>query len=716
MTKIAVEQRYGALSSYKYNVDTYNSTKLGLGPLMFQNNGSGNEDKWTGPLPVAIARPNEQSVVIPSVFPWVMQWSSNIDWIFLADNLAASTVRRINHYRYNRTTGVLSWVGYITEAAIVATARTIRGFRMRYAKYTTGTVAVSTTAVTGTDSLWSTSGICVGSRIGFGSTDPTQITTWYQISAVGSDISITLTASVGTIGAGTSYVIEELWAITAETNATLTNGGLFVTKGLRIEDFASVGTTIPITTTTDNIKAIYWLADAATVTNTVSFGLGDQGADSWTQHYFWVGDILATPRLFKYNIKVSLTGLTSGKSVSAYVFTTANSATITGTTSQTNNGRIAQLNHGSGNGIKCFYFTTTTRTYRSRDVTQITTGDTTWLSAGDTMVEIPPGSVSTFALTSAQNSVEPISFIDKLIILTTGATGSRSYITQYRTDSGQYDRIFLSDTKQINQSIADSTITPHPSIIATAFSGWAEGGLLYLAGIGTTSITNILYIIPLGADWEYANSTKCRILTPTISTPNCLKYCTIYVNEVEGLGGQTEKNLGLSTELFRVYYRTNGITDDTGSWTLLDDSGNLSGVSSSSIQFMFEFRTIGNICIPARILGLAILYEDNSTDSHWQPSVGNSDITNKRFAWRFATAYGTIVPTLRIRIYDATTGGLLIDDNTLTPTGMWQKSTDGGSSWDVYGTTDKSNEITYIYYQPQSIGDNLRCYALLTQN
>jgi hypothetical protein len=108
-----------------------------------------------------------------------------------------------------------------------------------------------------------------------------------------------------------------------------------------------------------------------------------------------------------------------------------------------------------------------------------------------------------------------------------------------------------------------------------------------------------------------------------------------------------------------------------------------------------------------------LLYEDYSTDSHYQPSVGKTVIADKQFAWRFSNAFNTTVPTLRVRLYDAVSGGLIVDDNTSSSIGTWEKTTDG-TSWSSYNTTDKGNETTYIRYTPLSLPDNIKIRALLT--
>jgi hypothetical protein len=149
----------------------------------------------------------------------------------------------------------------------------------------------------------------------------------------------------------------------------------------------------------------------------------------------------------------------------------------------------------------------------------------------------------------------------------------------------------------------------------------------------------------------------------------------------------------------------------------VNDAGDLTGITpADAIQFMFEFKIAGLTALPARIFGLTMTYEDNTTDSHYQPSVAQSDRTNKRFAWRFATAFGSTVPTLYVRLYDAVSGGLLVTDTTAAPTGTWERSTDDGATWGSYTTTDLTNNTTYIRYTPASLGDGVKVRALLSQS
>lgn len=711
MATRAIRQDLGSLTSYRYGVDSYNQDQLGLGPLMVQIAGSG-EAGFAGPAPIGLARPMEQTTAIASQFPWAMRWQNNtageIDWIFLADLSAVAATRRINAYSYNRRTSTFTWKGFVTVTYPHATNVTIRAQRMTYDLHTAGTVSVSGTAVTGSSTTWQTDKACVGNRIGFGSTDPTQISTWYEISAIGSDTGITLSTSAGTIAGGTAYVIEDLRCIQLHTNATTTNGGIFVIKGLNWNQFSSIGGTVPAAVSTDNIRAAYWLKDAGTVTHTVGIGGGLAARTSATSQFFYTLDTLANPIVFKTNVRAALT-VASGIDTTAFVYKTGAGGALTGAPTQLNNGRLATLQHGAHANVEALYFTTASRIYGA-PTSGITTGSTTWLSSGSVMTEVPPGGVNTFAATGGMSAIEHSDALDKLIIMT-NATG-RNYITQHRTDNGQLDRLFGVNTLQIDQSTADSDTTPIASQTGGAYSMWSEGGMAYITTAGTTAIINRLYAVPLGADWEYASSTGCRIIMPRMQPTNIDKIIGFFANEAQVIGGATGKNLGLQPEPFRMYYRTSGISDDSGSWTLLDGTGEVNIDGASSVQLMFEFRTIGTLNIPARILNCGMLYTDLDTDEHFLVS-DKSDPTAKEFVFWFATAYGGTVPELRIRIYDAVTDSLLVDDTSVGGTGTWTKSTDG-TTFGTFDTTDRGNDTTYYMYVPASIADDVTVRPILT--
>jgi len=691
---------------------TYDTGKtyIGSGNFIKQYTGTNPSDKYISPFKLSVARPMEAATPVSCSYPWVYSWSSTIDWVFFAD-IAATTTKRVVLIEYNKSLNEFSWKGFVTFTGPGGNM-TSRGFRMGYYKYSTGTVGVSSTAVTGNGSAWSDIRFASGSRIGFGSTDPTQISTWYVISSIDSNTGITLTSTAGTISPGTPYVIEELRAYYSITNATVTNGGLFVIKGLNYGDFNSAGTAISTATTVDNIKALYWLADASTVTMTAAWGLSldDCSADFTTQDCYIMNGTVSSNgyNFFKYNVRAPLTGLAAGKSTTAFLYKTGNIASaLTGTIIQTNNGRIATLNHGVASGVTSIFFCTTTRVYRC-PINQITNGGTSYLS--DSMTDIPPGGANTF-ISSTFTSVEGSSIIDKLII--GGAAANRCYISDYYTNgSTPLDMIFLANDIQYDQSSSDSGAPVHPTTNATVMSFYSENGYLYIARGGTTAALNQIYCLPLLAQRTWADETGEYVITPKLNTQGAIKFYRVYVNSTRQLGSLT---LGVPTEDFDLLYRVDGIDNNSGTWTLLTNEGDLTNLASSdSIQFKIRFKTIGTFCVPSRIYSLSVVYEDSTTDSHYTPSVNKSSVTSRIFSYRQSSSWGSNIPNLRIRLYNASTGSLVLDDTVvLSSYGTWQYSTNG-TDWNSWSSS-ADNVGNYIRYTATTLPAGIIVRSLLTQ-
>jgi len=703
MATKAINFRFNGITTA---LTTYDSTVTNLGRLIKQYSGASNTDVFAGPAIIGLARPAEASIAVPGVYPHVLTFSDSIDWVFLADNATAAATRRIVAYEYNKDTSNFNFKGGITITFPTATFHTIKGFRISLEKYTVGTISVNGTTVTGIGTTWSSDQMCVGSRIGFGTTASTSVSTWYEIQSVDSDTQITLTSSAG-VSASTVYVIEDMKVLLTTTNATTTNGGFFVVKGLRYESFSPGGTAIPAATTVDNIRACYWLADAATVTNITGAGTALENRVNWTTQYAYVLNVTGA-KVYKYNFRNPLT-LSSGKDTTSLVLTTGNQV-LTGTLSQANNGRVDVLQHGPGSGITSLYFVTTTKCYRC-SLSNITNGSTTWTS--DVMSEIPPGGTSTYPLTNVFSCVEIAGDIDRLIIASTGAAGARSYVTQYNTVGNPFDHIFLVDDKQYDQSSADSGGVVHPSIGTLPMSIWSQNGILYLARIATTSLQSQLYSLPIGAHNTYAFTNNQLLITPAFDTTDVVSFYNVIFNYIPRFGTDT---FSVPSEPFRKYYRTSGIIDNSGAWTQLDDYGDLSAVSpGTQIQFALAFKILGTTCVPARIMGFVLTYEDNTTDSHYEPSVANSSVTNRIFAYRQKTLWSSNVPDLRIRLYNISSGLNVLDDRVSTSSfGTFEYSSDGGLNWITW---DSSSDVVgnYIRYTATSLPNGIKVRVLLTQ-
>lgn len=698
------------LASQGTTTSVYDPDKIVLGTFGYRNTGAQAIENWISGTPVAVGRPMDASTAVASGVPYIHKFSENTYYLFLAENSTAAATRRVVMYTYNRPSGSLTWNGLVTLTFPTATFHTVRGMEVSVLSYSTGTVGVSGTAVTGAGTAWVTeANISVGSRIGFGSTDATQITTWYQLSAV-TDTSITLTSTAGTIAAGTPYVIEEYRVLVLTTNATAANGGLFLAKGLNPAAFTPGGTSVPAATTVDAIRAVYWLADAATVTNTAGCGIARSNTDETylNKKTYVLNGATTTPSVFVYNPRAVLTGLAAGKTTSAFVLVTGAHVALTGTTGQNNNGKIATTLHGPGSGVECLYFYTTTRVYRA-PLSAITSGATSWVA--DVMVEVPAGTAGTYAASGALSGLAYDSVMDRFVVV--GSTTSRSYYTRYKTDSSAFDYNFMVNTSQLDQALADPSSTPTVSTTGTALFAEADYGLTVVTRGGITAALNQFYVVPHGGHWDFSATQGGYAILPRMATPGASRFYKAYLSAAQIVGGSVT---GWPPDGLRVSVRTAGIADNSGGWTLLNDLLDISALGASEyIQFKVEFHTIGGLGVMSRLYGITAVYEDSAMLSNFQPSLSQTNATTHRFAWRHAVAFGTTVPALRIQLKDATSGGVLAEDTTSSPAGTWEKSVNGGLTWAAYNTTDKANEITYIRWTPASMPAGVTVVPVLTR-
>lgn len=706
MTRIAKETMVDFDNLNYLSESAYDPTKWNLGKGLIANNGVTAVDKYIAP-DFGIIRPMEESVPFATNQIFSYSISSTTSYIFGIENsTAASALRRIHLWEINRKNGVRSWKGFVSLTLSSATSHTVRDFKIDVISESTGTVAVSGTGVTWTGTLFATNKVAIWARIGFWSTDPSQITTWYRVSARASNTGITLSTPAGTITGGTPYVIQEFRPIYVATNATNTNGGIHYAKWVSIEDFTVWGTTIPLAVSTDDQKAVYWIKDALAQTNTIVAGCACDFANATpTQLDVYTLDMSSATiyKVYKYNLRTALT-VASGASVSAFNLVTGNQPVI-GTGSQNANLVIATTSHWLWNWVKSLYFVTSTRFYRA-NIADIITGSVGWIS--DSIAEIPPGGVTTHLATSALSTIEYLDSMDAFIIGTTHTGWQASYVTKYVASGQRFDKMFGRDFKYLEQSLKDSNCPSYFSNQSLPFAFSSAGtNRIFAVKQGTTISTNHIYVMAFGSDWDYAIVTWGRLISPEIMTPNAKKYYRVFANQIQYLG---DTLLWKSVEQYRVYVRTANInTDATSGWSLLDSDNDISWFAwSASIQYAVEFRTIWETCIPARILGFNLSYEDDSMLPNYALSEEKSSSASKILAFYFRSAFGSTVPNLRINLYDINTAGLLLTDTTAaSANGTWEKTTDG-TTWTAYNSTDRANNTTYIRYTPNSIADNVR--------
>ena len=414
------------------------------------------------------------------------------------------------------------------------------------------------------------------------------------------------------------------------------------------------------------------------------FGLIDK--ISLTEQYGYTMSYIATTTISmqKFNVRAPLTGLTSSRSASAYVLTTGNQL-HNGTNTLGYNTMI------KGSGEDLYVVNSTRLSYIPASA--VTSGSTTFIVSQ--MIENPPGGVNTLPLTSNLDSGHYLPLINRYYI--GNNAGYRSYITPYVSGSSAFERYI-----HVNDQIQQSTyldfnfdyLTPHT--IGTYFYSTYGKGISFVSRIVSNN-NNILYALPLEADKDYSNITNACIITPSILTVSAVTYDKVYFNVTDMW---SNNNLTYPREIFDSYYRTTGITTDTGGWNLISQSGDLSGVTSNQIQFKFTFRTIGFYSVPTRIHGLTLTYTGNTNPiptSFYEPSLKTNNLSSNIFSWRQNDNFQSDIPNLKIDIYNIADSSLLLSDNVnSSSSGIWEYSTDGNTwnSW-VSSADTIGNYIRY---------------------
>jgi hypothetical protein len=700
------------------SLDSYDSSKWNLGSLFKQYT-----DNYTfiGPIKISQTYPATDNPSFTAQNIDAFQWSSDIDWVF-----GASVTTRtfyVSFWEYNRSIPSYTYRNYLIIDSPSSTGNhTLRGFKALYYTYT-GTATITLKGGTGrrvNASGFTDRRIAAGSRIGFLTTDPTQVTTWYTIDTINSNTQLDTIEVISILDPETSvditftqdhsYVIEEMRFVFGVTNTTAANGGIILAKGIKYTDFSPSTVTISgATSSTDNLRNSYRLIDAATLTNTFISGLGIDGNrqinSEGRTHSCYTIDATSS-RSYMYNLRAS-DSISTGVMTLTQSNTQATAAqTITGII-QSHNGQIATTRHGLGTSQKSLYFISSTRLFRS-PVTEITNSRTNWYK--DIRPEIPSGGTNTTAATSLVNYLDYDEISDRFLVYTSGASAIRSYVTKFPNSGNKLDNIFLFFSGTTDGPSATS------SYVALPFNnGSGQIHAKTVNGIThqyrwTGSSTACLYAIPISAHWEFANETNQYVVSPVVITPNNKNLIRMVINNISSLGSGPYVT---PINDIRSYYRTSGFSDNSGLWYSLGKDGDLSAIGDcKKIQFRFEFQMLGNCWgIPGRLLGFTLIYDDLVIQSNHQPSVLFS--TSKSFAWRFSATYSSTLPNLRVRLYDATTSDLLVDDNTSSPKGIFEKTTNG-ATWSSWDNLDKTNETTYIRYTPSSLMDGAKIRATLT--
>ena len=543
---------------------------------------------------------------------------------------------------------------------------------------------------------------------------------------------ITLNSSAGTFSLGTPYVIEILSFYLFRSTT-----GIQMIQGLSKDDFTIVPTTISgvAFNYAGLSKGAYTLQDGNYL---ASNGFQDTGLSTTvkdvrivekinnsTQYLYGVN---TAGRITRFNIKNPNITQLGTNAVGRLRYSTSDQMLLTGVPIIYPSGAaiagfvtgkftIATMQSGSASGITSIYLDNTgiVQTPINDLVNEV-------VPIYNYMAEQPPGSTSTYNAAGNVGRVYYMPTIDKLIVLNSSST-AKSYITKFSPNLQQptlvstlygrdtyntlayensYDTTFLMNGNQLQGNTASVFSQRYPDTLGTGFFGSVENGVLHLCRPLNT-IQNNLYAIPMGCESLYVDYSKNALYTPKYVLPNVVGVTGLYVNQFKEYGSS---GFTIPPEILIIHYRTTGIDTDTGSWTEFTNVQNLNDdiicegvLNSVEIQFRFSYRIAGNTCLPNRVYGFTLVYEDDRTDSHYSPSVSNSNLTNRTFAWRQESLWNSNIPNLKIRLYNATNNNIVFYDTiTNSASGTWEYSTDNGVTWLPWNSSADivGNYIRYV--------------------
>ena len=693
--------------SYDFDSDTvvyptgYDSTKLNLGSLMTRNYDD-NGDVYVCPLESRFLRGYEVLKVAPYSYPnrtnslGSFNYGTNKIWLFYSISDSIGTVpKRVFLSEFNISSNEFSMVGSVEINMVSNSAHGCHSLEPSMEYHTGGTVGVTGTSVVGSGTTWLTDGVCVGNRIGFGSTNSQNITTWYGISAVNSNTSLTIRKEFPSdgdtlglsISAGTQYVIEDLRIIYVDYAGSASNAiGIALAKGLRYEIFKLSPTSIPVATKVDNIRACYRIIDVTGTTATFQpLAQVLEEKTSFTSQTLYTMSYLSATNVSmqKFNIRTPLT-VTAGRSNSPFMLTTGSQAH--GGTNNSGSRRMTQDYFGN------LYITNSTRISRI-PTSAITASSTTFIA--NAMVENPPGTSTTYPLSSQLLNGMYMRNINRFYISHNQGT-IRDYITPYVVGGEFTFPVNVND-----QNLSNTYLVSEFDNLLSNFNSnntgtqYQDGIMFFYRNVSTDE--NVIMTFPWTADKTYESLSNSCIITPELQTTSATSYNRVYF-EFDSFFN-TDIRFYYPRENFDVYYRTSGITADTGTWTLIPNTGSISG-SSTSVQFKITFKTIGLYSIPARLRSIMLSYDGTDIPNSltfYEPSLKQTDISSQIFSWRQNSLFVDDIPELNIDIYDSSNNLLLTDTVSGSTGGIWQYSSDDGNNWNTfqYSANTVGNYIRY---------------------
>ena len=180
MAKNLIE--FNAYTSDVVSYDNYDPLKTVLGPDIFKFSGLTPIDYYIGPNETTFKDITQDTGLLNWGDIDAITYKDDKQWLFCLKGFVATVATTdIAMYEFDKSNYTYTYKGEIRCSGADVTARLQQGIKANLDYYSAGTVSVSGTSVSGVGTNWIESRIPIGARIGFGSTNPDDITTWYRI-------------------------------------------------------------------------------------------------------------------------------------------------------------------------------------------------------------------------------------------------------------------------------------------------------------------------------------------------------------------------------------------------------------------------------------------------------------------------------------------------------------------------------------------------------
>lgn len=529
--------------------------------------------------------------------------------IFQRNELTGSQIRKYHLVIFDRFNWTFTHKGFV-NITFARTGQSAYDWDLiaLMDKTTDGVVNLSSSSieVVGVNTFFKDKKISIGSRIGFGSTDPEKITTWYYINAINNNNSLVIDRVTAFSGTNIPYIIEEIRLIIQPAPFY----GIYYVKGLNIDDFTINGTiTIPFAASSDRQKALYNIRDAfvPTATNSYYGWCITPKKDNDTQYLYVkqveTNNVNNRTRILRYNIRKDLV-LNEGIDLNCYDFTT---------------GQLNMPAWGNAYG-GLFYFEMKTGPYANKpsmffrgvsfeiriEESHITKN--TLNIPGETYFTAAPNYGSRIADTRNAFKFVYDNYTDYFYNAYHGY-GFSAFKFQFGNEPEGFLPI---GTQYLYPSV--SKLNPRNIAISPTSASWktynAINGIIYTFNTNNVvqgAVDSHIFAMPVGGENDSMMEYENRVICPEIDTHSVSKFIKLLVNYAEEIGSE---EFPVQPDPYRVFYRTNGIKDNSGTWIRLYFPYDLTNIRvQNSIQFMFNFKIFALSMHPARIHSYVLLAE-----------------------------------------------------------------------------------------------------------